>query len=289
LPKAKERTIFIFSPTWKCGQNCSYCDYRTEDINDKSYKLKCFGEEHIINGEYPWAYWMVVLDRFRPYHIEFTGGEPTLYDGFEQLLTYIPRDCSWAVTSNTLNTEVLETLSPSGSKGWTASYHFRQHDKFIKNYLLLRRKGFLVSVTLVLTPENHKEVEKVARDMTSKNIIVNIHPILQQGHDWYKHNEIYEHFKKLKAELCQNGGTYRFVPIAKRWTSDGAVDACPAGTNYFVLWGDGRVFRCYLDAIKGIDMGKIETLEPHRLEYPCDGGCIFPCDKECQSREWKTK
>jgi len=285
-----KRNAFVFFNTWRCFLNCSYCDYKTKDYaDDGSYTLECFGNSFRIDEEYHWAYWLALLNRFRPYHLDFCGGEPLIYDGLLEMIDHFPRGCTWAMTSNTLASEVIKRISPIGSVAWTASDHFTREDMFINNLWILRRKGFSVRVTMVFTPENYKAVLDKMKRYQEMKIGINLHPLFKQGFSWYDHNNVYDEVKQKAVEMNNNNSINFIGAINKRFKGEGRHPACPGGANFFSLSPDGKVYRCVSSyvVLNKEPIGHIKDVEPSKLAQPCEGGCVFTCDFDCRGGRWE--
>jgi hypothetical protein len=48
--------------------------------------------------------------------------------------------------------------------------------------------------------------------------------------------------------------------------------------NYFVIWPDGTLFRCYTEMIEGRPLGDIRSYVPPADGYECVQKCAVPCD-----------
>ena len=182
-------TKFIFIPTWRCNLRCPYCDYRPEG-NAEGLKLRAFGKEFDIGVEILWPMWLLFLNRFRPYHLEMTGGEPLCYEGLPDLLAHLPLGSSWGITSNTLD-ESCRRMLPQNCGGWTASYHYHSDEAFWRNIEALKAKSLYPRVTLVLKPDNTEKVKAAMEKALSLKVGSNIHPILKQGFDWKENKKIF--------------------------------------------------------------------------------------------------
>jgi len=278
----------IFIPTFRCQNRCRYCDYKWETIEqDKSYKLNAFGNEWTIDSELHWAYWLATLAPFRPYHLSLTGGEPTLYTGLVDLIEHLPRSCSWDITSNTMVEYAIDKITPANILTWTASYHYHHMDKFLANIKVLRQRGFPITVTLVLMPDNIEQVKEAITEFNKHFLRVNIHPVLKQGFNWNEHKDVLNQMDDIIKTIDSERLIKLIRDIRHEWQPDGAVESCPAGKEYFLVFPDGMVYRCYSHALarKCEPMAHISELKLNEKDEPCDGGCIFPCDIQCQRRE----
>lgn len=277
---------FVFNCTWRCNLACDYCIYRfTKPDDSGKYKMISYGKhEFEIDGELHWALWLAFLERFRPYHLEFCGGEPTMWDGFLHMTQHLSFDCSYAVTSNTLRTEVIQLLQPRNSLCWTASYHYKRFDDFRHNVDLLQRKGFRTNVTMTITPDNYKEADEMLEAVSGLGVGMTVQPAICEDFSWDDHRDILDHFKS------RQGSIPFFInpidrPLDKRLEPQ---SACCAGTNYFILFPDGKVYRCLGGAAyrKQEPMGHIRDFTPNAFEHPCEYGCVYSCDLDALNGKW---
>jgi sulfatase maturation enzyme AslB (radical SAM superfamily) len=279
------KKYIIFIPTFRCQRKCFYCDYRWKTIEEhRSYSMKAFGHDWMFREELHWAYWLTALYKWKPYHLEITGGEPTLWIGLIELIDHLPKACTWSITSNSLNDGVIDSMEPSCCKGWAASYHYDDTDKFMTNLKLLRMKGFPIKVTLVLTPHNIQKVKESMEMFSEKFIRVSVHPLLKQGHNWSDNEDvltdIQEYIKKNDPEKLIE----IITDIPKEYKPLGPIDECMAGSRYVTAFPDGRIFRCYTHALseQRPPLGHVKDVQLRSESYSCDSGCIFPCDKCCR-------
>lgn len=261
----------VFVPTWRCQNRCFYCDYDQKGKPDR-VSLKCFGREYDIGSELTWGEWLVMLNRFRPYHLEMTGGEPTLWKGFYDLVAHIPSGSTWGITSNTEFCDP-DRIPVDRNKGWTASYHFRQLKPFMRKVTALRNMGFHVNITMVAHPKTMKNIEKSINEFVG--FPVNIHPFLGKGFNWADHPEDWKRVKEFMS-LCTNETTD--IPIPPSWEISRYAE-CNAGIEYFMLWPDGRVAPCYSSILRGEFIGQFVDWKGQQERRPCGKECIFPCDK----------
>lgn len=276
----KHKTLIIWVPTWRCPQSCAYCDYKTGlGTENGTYVLEAFGREHIIGRHLEPAEWLTALKRFEPYHLEITGGEPTTYAGLKDVFAGIPETCSFCVTSNTLNRHGILSL-PATTKclNWAASYHYHDAQDFMDNAQILRSKGYPVAVTLVLTPQNVLVCAETARMFQHKKVFVNVHPMLKKGHDWTQNMGAIETMKQL------GDGVNVITEIPMRFEGV-RFEQCSAGNNYFMVFPDGQVWRCYSSILSADPVGDIRHYEQTAGLEPCSIECVFPCDlKGAQKR-----
>jgi len=265
----------IFIPTWRCNLKCAYCDYEVKKIQGTGYLFRAFDRIHSVDRELNWYEWLAYLERFEPYLLEMTGGEPLMYKNLDKLTRHLPHHSRWAITSNTLNRELIKKLPEHNCLSWTASYQFCEDDRFISNLFLLKIKGLKPRVTVVITPQNHQFAFKKIKWLTDLGYCVNIHPVLKKDFSWQEQMDIWD-----KAKAFADGDRIRFIDdISYRWVEH-RYDFCEAGKNYFMLLPDGRVLRCYSQILTEKDLGYIWNFAPHSIMMPCNMGCVFPCDRQ---------
>lgn len=268
----------IFVPTWRCQLKCAYCDYATrpiyadEQTKTPGYIAKIFDREETIDRELSADEWLKYLEPFRPYLLEMTGGEPTLYKEFPDLIQRLPSDCRWAITSNTLNTETIRNIDLTKNLQWTASYHYHSDVKFANLCNELRDAGVNVRITLVATPDNYETLIEKIEFFKALYFDINIHPILKKSPVWIGHNDIWD-----KVQAIEGVNVVKDIPPA--WTEK-SFSRCKAGSEYFALMPDGKAMRCMSKILSGETLGHIKDLAPApEIENKkCNGKCVFPCD-----------
>ncbi len=265
----------IFIPTWQCNLRCSYCDYEIKEKTAAGYIYRAFDKFHEVKRELNWWEWLKHLERFEPFLLEMTGGEPLCYKDLDKLLLHLRLDCRWAITSNTLNREMIKRIPAYNCLAWTASYHYHSDKEFLDNLYILRHKKIVPRVTVVATPKNFDTAVGKIKMISSEGYGVNIHPVLKMGFSWEKEMEKWDSLLNMA-----DGRRIVFIKdISYKWTPQ-RYDYCLAGKNYFCLMPDGKVLRCYSQILTDKNLGYIWDFEPFNLMRPCDMGCMFPCDRQ---------
>jgi organic radical activating enzyme len=93
----------IWCVTWQCNFACPYCWQRQDP---QTYRVK-----NDISCEQWLNIWEKISERFDDIRIGITGGEPFLYGDFIRLLTELPDNISYEITSNLSLLNVEEFLS----------------------------------------------------------------------------------------------------------------------------------------------------------------------------------
>jgi MoaA/NifB/PqqE/SkfB family radical SAM enzyme len=265
------KNTFLMMPTMRCNfsgaPGCVYCHFKVQAIKDDVYSWKGYGKIHHIEREVRWFDWLRYLDRFRPYHLEFSGGEPLMYKDFKQLVAHIPDGSTWAITSNT----ILDTagISPVNCVAWTASYHGMRKNIFLDGLDNLRRHGFHPSVSIVA---EFKKIDQAVIDAMffhGKGYQVNLLRELNPGVNW-------EHTKEWHAlEAMQKlGFNVVEADIPPKYEFESGFE-CTAGQNYFCAMPDGSIYPCYSRAMDTVmPLGFIEDFQPLSKAQECRSKCM---------------
>lgn len=254
---------FLFIPTMKCNLSCPVCHFKVKNQRE-GYTWIGYNKEHKIEEELKWYEWMVYLNRFRPYHLELTGGEPTIYPGIEKLIAHIPGDSTWAMTTNGM-TDISKWCF-SRCRHITISYHGIK-ERFEDNVRRLKDK-VPMSISFVVEKDKVKQRIEEASIFVKQKYQVNMLRELNQGVDWTEGNE----WEELK-NYTKKGFRVVEDDIPPRYEFDKGF-LCMGGANYFTAMPDGRVYRCYSDAMVGNGMGHIKSFEPYHRPKECYLPCL---------------
>lgn len=189
IVKCGQRTLLeqdLFTVSWIlgrfCNYNCSYCwPYARSDKPDH-YDLSVYTQT-IDNIKY-----QAQLNGFRNFHFSFSGGEPTAYKYFGELIEYYCSDTAPEYQSIHMTTN----LSP-GSKWWnrwldatstlqrrsvTASFHdeFANEQEFGDKCLQLMKGGTFVTINQVMVPERFQELYERLERFAARGINVTLKP-----------------------------------------------------------------------------------------------------------------
>jgi len=261
-------TTILFFPAMRCQLKCEYCHFKTE-AHKIPYKWAGYGKEHMIEQEITAKAALAFLEPFLPYHVEFSGGEPLLWQGFKEFVAGIPPGGRWAITSNTL--EPVDEIDFKRCMCWTASCH---HDipRFRENLALVR--AHVPAAVSFVVCKDMRDIEskaKLAQEYKDMGVRPNILRELNPGVAWEGSKEwdavldlrVKKNFHVIEDEIPPD---YNF--------KSGFL--CYAGQRYMAIMPDGKVYRCYSEAMDGEPMGDVSTgvvldAAPHECRRPCFG------------------
>lgn len=264
-PTRMSMSVAVVVPTWRCNGKCSYCDYRYEaDIHGG--QLTAFGKTRRVEHEIGVEDWVKTLSVLGVTKVEITGGEPLLRSDFPKVLKQT--GVKWAITSNSTGdiNPWLDMCISGFCLGWSASLHpwtDRQQFKTSVNSLLAYRLP--VSVTVVLQKNNLRWSKGAIRFAKAQGWRVVAHPEYDEGQAW---GEIEREAATLAAKEADE------IVDLWEWPKPDLMN-CKAGTTYWAVGPDGRIWNCYYQMIYGRD------------ESPplCMSGCPMPCDRRYAEAE----
>jgi organic radical activating enzyme len=264
----------IWVPTWRCGNNCSYCDYGMK--NDHT----CIAfEKEIPANELPADRWIGYFGRYKANHLELTGGEPTVYADLSKVIGALPHTNTWAITTNLMH-ESIRNIPLDKCTCITASYHYKEDKKFFGNVSWLQKNGKAPRVTLVVTPENFSGLGEVMdRVLNSGAVGVNLHPVLKMGFEWPQ--ELYQAIHALHRAPSIN--VVKDIP--PKWEDGPQHKVCSLGDQrYLVIAPNGSIYRCYNEMMQNSPIACISDKTPQPRWRRCIAKCSFPCDQNAHDR-----
>lgn len=133
---------------YKCDYNCTYCflHFEPETVNTEAIYLQ----------NYEWLQiWREAYQKYGPFHIFVTGGEPFIYPNFIDLISRLTQMHTFEFSTN-LSWDVLEfakKVSPKKVK-INSSFHpeFVTLQDFLKKIAYLKEKNYFLSITVVAYP-----------------------------------------------------------------------------------------------------------------------------------------
>ena len=300
--KFGQRTMLdtkLFNVSWIlgrfCNYNCSYCwpyarsdtpDYQTLEMYKNTVdEIKRQARE---NG-------------FRDFHFSFSGGEPTAYKYFGELIEHYCSDTEVEYQSLHMTTN----LSP-GSKWWskfvdatqhlsrrsvTASFHseFAKEQEFGDKCLQLMNGGVYVTINQVMVPEQFDEFYERLERFAARGINVTLKPqsdptasyivhgytdqqlqIMRQGFPQRIPDE-YKHLIPLyQVELQTHNAVYN-LDQAERFNA--------FGFNKFNGWNCNAGYQSCI--IRGSEVKRAYSCKDEPLGTLQDGFTLFKTPSKC--------
>lgn len=302
----------LFTVSWIlarfCNYNCSYCwpyaRSSTPDHQDlKIYlnTLDCIKTQARANG-------------FEDFHFSFSGGEPTAYKYFKEIIDYycsdtLPKYQSIHMTTNLSPgskwwTKWLESTKTLQRKSITASYHaeFAQEQEFGDKCLQLINDGVFVTINQVMVPEQFEELYKRCERFAARGINVTLKPQSDPTASYIVHGYTEDQISKMQQGFPQQWSGEKIAQIAlydnhgKEYELDQAERFNAFGFNKFQGWTCNagyqgivirenevkRSYSCHDESIGTLDTGFEIFKEPRQCITP---SCVSSADSKIPKRK----
>jgi MoaA/NifB/PqqE/SkfB family radical SAM enzyme len=284
------RVHFNWEISFKCNYKCSYCEV-TKKETEFNYKSVDLGV------------WKDVWDRmFENYwccHVRFSGGEPSFYPGFIDLISMLIRYHTVDITTN-LSFDIDEFMAkvpPNMGVSVSSSYHpeFSDMKSFLAKVKKLHYNGYPSTICYVGYPSHLDKISEYKKMVEGERIYFKIIPFAGE-YKGKKYPESYTSEERALLEgFTRDSKDEHLNDMNKQWykwrveKSDEPVkkikkgSLCQMGQMYAKIHPDGTVTRCCAGH-HGQDsggMGSIFDKNFKLLEAPeaCLVGYQCPCFK----------
>ena len=176
----------LFSVSWilarYCNYSCSYCwPYaRSSVVDHRPFDVYCSVISEIKR--------QARNNEFTKFHFSFSGGEPTVYKYFNDLIKFYSTDNAAEYQSIHMTTNLspgitwwkkwLDASSNLDRRSITASFHaeFADEQKFGDKCLMLQDNGVYVTINQVMVPDYFKEYWSRCERFSQRGINVTVKP-----------------------------------------------------------------------------------------------------------------
>ncbi len=270
--EAPYRCIFTWMMSSKCNYKCVYCsvslfnNVRENIVDNKSI-------DEIVDS------WKNIYDKYGPSRIRLTGGEPSIYPDFFEMVKELSKYHRLQLGTN-LSFDVNKFCDFSNPEKVRvdASFHceYVELEAFVKKIEILKKNKYKVSVSYVAYPDFIKNINNVKKIMENMNISFFVHPFsgIYNGKVYplsyteeerqqisqldMKNNIEFENREKIndieEVFFNKNNKTMNFDIInkinglkknlyLKNKTND-KYKICKMGQMYAYIYPNGNVYRC---------------------------------------------
>ena len=176
----------LFNVSWILGRFCNYsCSYCWPYANSNKPDHQAF---ELYTNTIDEIKRQARANGFTEFHFSFSGGEPTAYKLFSELVAYYADDADAKYQSVHMTTNLspgskwwnkwLETTSSLQRRSITASYHaeFANEQEFGDKCLQLMKGGVYVTINQVMVPEMFQELYERLQRFAARGINVTLKP-----------------------------------------------------------------------------------------------------------------
>ena len=285
----------LFSVSWIlgrfCNYNCSYCwPYARSDTPDHQELITYIQTIDQIKHQ-------ARENGFTDFHFSFSGGEPTAYKHFGELIEYYCSDTAPAYQSIHMTTN----LSP-GSKWWnkfiestsslqrrsiTASYHaeFAHEQEFGDKCLQLTNAGVLLTINQVMVPERFDEYYERCQRFADRGINVTLKPQSDPTASFVVDGYTEDQIHKMQTGFPQQWQGEQIAQIAlydkegKEYELDQAERFNAFGFNKFQGWTCNSGYQSCI--IRGNEVKRSYSCHDELLGTLYDGFTLFKTPSRC--------
>ncbi len=214
-----------------CNYRCEYCFHAGE------WKSLADGNIYLDHGSIINS-WKWISENYGTPYIDISGGEPTTYPGFFEILEGISAFSVVNICTNlSFDPGMMEGIKKRRNIRIFASFHpqFPEVSDFAGKLLQLQHNGFQVAAAIVDIDQNHALYERLKVMLREKNIPLSLLEYSTPPRKTDKKNYMKSEFREVyKANSHKSDTKSReFQPRL-----------CLAGNRYFRIASNGEIMRC---------------------------------------------
>jgi organic radical activating enzyme len=280
----------LFNVSWILGRFCNYkCTYCWPYANtDKPDHQELSLYKHTIDEIKRQAR----DNNYTQFHFSFSGGEPTAYKNFGELIEYYCSDTAPEYQSLHMTTNLspgskwwnkwLETTKDLQRRSITASFHaeFANEQEFGDKCLQLMKGGVLVTINQVMVPELWKEYYERSLRFIDRGIHVTLKPQSDPTASFVVSGYTEEQTKILQTESEQDTPQVRLKDAqGVTYELDQAERLNAFGFNKFKGWNCNAGYQSCI--IRGDEVKRAYSCSDEPLGTLKDGFTLFKTPSKC--------
>ena len=285
----------LFNVSWILGRFCNYsCSYCWPYANSNKPDHQAF---ELYTNTIDEIKRQARANGFTEFHFSFSGGEPTAYKLFSELVAYYADDADAKYQSVHMTTNLspgskwwnkwLETTSSLQRRSITASYHaeFANEQEFGDKCLQLMKGGVYVTINQVMVPEMFEELYERLQRFATRGINVTLKPQSDPTASFIIDGYTTDQIEKMQKGFPQewngeevyqirltdvSGSTY-FIDQAERLNA--------YGFNKFEGWNCNAGYQSCI--IRGNEVKRAYSCSDEPLGTLQDGFTLFKTPSKC--------
>ena len=239
------RVFWNWDIHYLCNYKCSYCwltkPHKPSVKDNHTYP----GVSKLVN------IWKEIYRKYGKCHIHISGGEPSMYPSFVELLAELSSmHCLEFDTNLSFDpSKLIKSIRKEALKVNT-SFHaeFIDFESFFFKVLQLRDSGFKVCISYVGYPP-FLEKMKEYKDLSGKNNVEFTIQAYRGEFDGKKYPSGYTDSEKGLIGICAEGATGRILKHQTEEREKKEQKLCRMGQMYAKIYPNGDVFRCCIPEV----------------------------------------
>lgn len=226
---------------WVLHENCNYqCPYCWN--HDKPQET---AKETVYFSVKEWLkIWNNIYDKYGSCKISVSGGEPSIYPSFIELVKELSRKHLLGIVTNlSFDVErfIAQQIEPKKvNLGVSFQPLFVKFEEFLRKALILKEHGFTNSVLYVTYPPQMKQMSYYKREFERRGFAFQVQPFWGRYQDRSYPEDYTEDEKEVIASFLDNPKEINYRLNRKK--TKGKL--CRAGEIYAVIQPNGMVNRC---------------------------------------------
>jgi len=261
---------FVWDIHYRCNFRCPFCWFNDKwEEMDKLNRYKSV--EELV------SVWRKVYDKYGECHIMITGGEPTLYPNFIELISELSKIHTIKVTSQ-LSTDMYTFARKLNPERVELDMNFHPFESklepFIRKVLYLKQRGFRGGVCYLAYPPQMGKIFYYKEKFEEKGINF----ALAAFWGVYQGKRYPESYTEEEKEMMKPflGDSARVLYHLEGKKTKGKL--CRAGFSYASIKADGKVTRCGPLSDKPIGNLFDKDFSLFDKPMPCEAE-VCPCDE----------
>jgi MoaA/NifB/PqqE/SkfB family radical SAM enzyme len=264
IPHPPYRVHWNWELSYRCNYTCSYCPWWEKGKEDKDVPIEIGVWKDV---------WNRIFESYGCCHVRFSGGEPTIYPEFFELVRELLNMHTIDITTN-LSFDLdgfLRRIRPGGIS-ISASFHpeFDHIDPFLEKVQFLHNSGYPSSIAYVAYPPHLEKVRFFKSKAEEKGIIFKVIPFNGEfkGKRYPQDYTVQE--RCLMEGVARDAANQRLNELNSRWLewnvkrNPGEKNKkgrlCRMGQMYAKIYPDHTVTRCCALDEKGSPIGVLGNI-----------------------------
>jgi len=247
--------------SYRCNYKCSYCQYWAKGGK----------EEYLYVDINRWKeIWDRIFEKYWSSHIRFSGGEPTIYPNFFDLVAILLEKNTVDITTNlSFDINLFTKKVKPGAISISASFHpeFDEIKSFLDKILFLHHDGYPSTISYVAYPPHLEKIAYFKSIAEEKEIMFKIIPFQGRWRGKHYPQDYTTEEKNILEGFTTDSQNSHLNELNTRWyewnVKKEKVEVekkgrlCRMGQMYAIIHPDGKVTRC---CARDADDSFVETL-----------------------------